>query len=114
MKARSTTTMKAGRPASAPASTSKTSTRPVPREGRPRPSRFFLPGTAERLHRKAGTGYTAGAVLLSARTRMGAIIWLASYPKSGNTWLRAFLHNLLRNPAEGYDINQLDDFTLGE
>jgi sulfotransferase family protein len=45
---------------------------------------------------------------------MGAIIWLASYPKSGNTWLRAFLHNLLRNPEEGYDINKLDDFTLGE
>jgi hypothetical protein len=45
---------------------------------------------------------------------MGAIIWLASYPKSGNTWLRAFLHNLLRNPQEGYDINRLDDFTLGE
>jgi len=45
---------------------------------------------------------------------MGAIVWLASYPKSGNTWLRAFLHNLLRNPQEGYDINKLDDFTLGE
>jgi hypothetical protein len=45
---------------------------------------------------------------------MGAIIWLASYPKSGNTWLRAFLHNLLRNPQEGYDINRLDDFTLSE
>ncbi len=45
---------------------------------------------------------------------MGAIIWLASYPKSGNTWLRAFLHNLLRNPQEGYDINKLDDFTVGE
>lgn len=45
---------------------------------------------------------------------MGAIIWLASYPKSGNTWLRAFLHNLLRNPQEGYDINKLDDFTIGE
>jgi Sulfotransferase domain len=45
---------------------------------------------------------------------MGKIIWLASYPKSGNTWLRAFLHNLLRNPQEGYDINKLDDFTLGE
>ncbi|HXV24461.1 MAG TPA: sulfotransferase domain-containing protein [Alphaproteobacteria bacterium] len=45
---------------------------------------------------------------------MGAIIWLASFPKSGNTWLRAFLHNLLRNPQEGYDINKLDDFTLGE
>ena len=45
---------------------------------------------------------------------MGAIIWLASYPKSGNTWLRAFLHNLLRNPPEAYDINDLGDFTLGE
>ena len=34
-----------------------------------------------------------------ARARhMGKIIWLASYPKSGNTWLRAFLHNFLRNP----------------
>jgi hypothetical protein len=30
---------------------------------------------------------------------MGKIVWLASYPKSGNTWLRAFLHNLFRNPA---------------
>ncbi len=45
---------------------------------------------------------------------MGKIIWLASYPKSGNTWLRAFLHNLLRNPPEGYDINQLTDFTIGD
>ena len=45
---------------------------------------------------------------------MGAIIWLASYPKSGNTWLRAFLHNLLRNPPDAYDINKLGDFTLGE
>jgi hypothetical protein len=45
---------------------------------------------------------------------MGKIIWLASYPKSGNTWLRAFLHNLLRNPQEAYDINKLGDFTLSE
>ena len=22
-------------------------------------------------------------------------IWIASYPKSGNTWVRVFLHNLL-------------------
>jgi hypothetical protein len=43
---------------------------------------------------------------------MGKIVWLASYPRSGNTWLRAFLHNLLRNPAEPYDINRLTDFTL--
>jgi hypothetical protein len=26
---------------------------------------------------------------------MGNIVWLASYPKSGNTWLRAFLANLV-------------------
>jgi hypothetical protein len=45
---------------------------------------------------------------------MGKIVWLASYPKSGNTWLRAFLHNLLRNPQEGYHITKLDDFTLAE
>ena len=45
---------------------------------------------------------------------MGKIVWLASYPKSGNTWLRAFLHNLLRNPNEPYNINQLTDFTLSD
>lgn len=28
---------------------------------------------------------------------MGNICWLASYPKSGNTWLRAFLANLVAN-----------------
>ena len=43
---------------------------------------------------------------------MGKILWLASYPRSGNTWLRAFLHNLLRNSDEPYDINRLQDFTL--
>ena len=30
---------------------------------------------------------------------MAGIIWLASYPKSGNTWLRAFLANLVANRA---------------
>lgn len=45
---------------------------------------------------------------------MGAIIWLASYPKSGNTWMRAFLHNLLLDAREPVDINSLHHFTLGE
>jgi hypothetical protein len=45
---------------------------------------------------------------------MGKIIWLASYPKSGNTWLRAFLHNYLRNPKESYDVNKMSDFSLGD
>ena len=45
---------------------------------------------------------------------MGKIIWLASYPKSGNTWLRAFLHNLLRDPAEPYSLDRMADFTQGD
>ena len=45
---------------------------------------------------------------------MAGIIWLASYPKSGNTWLRAFLHNLLRDPAKPMAINQLTQFTHGD
>ena len=45
---------------------------------------------------------------------MGAIIWLASYPKSGNTWARAFLHNLLVKDDKPVDINALDSFCLGE
>lgn len=45
---------------------------------------------------------------------MGKIIWLASYPKSGNTWMRSFIHNLLRDPQDGYDINKISDFTSSE
>lgn len=37
---------------------------------------------------------------------MGYIIWLASYPKSGNTWLRAFLRNLSET-GKPADINAL-------
>jgi hypothetical protein len=36
------------------------------------------------------------------------IVWLASYPKSGNTWLRAFLTNFRHNASEPADINALD------
>jgi hypothetical protein len=43
---------------------------------------------------------------------VGKILWLASYPRSGNTWLRAFLHNLFRGGAEPHDINRLRDLTL--
>ena len=37
----------------------------------------------------------------------GKIIWLASYPKSGNTWLRIFLSNLMSGKDEPVDINLL-------
>ena len=36
-----------------------------------------------------------------------SIIWLASYPKSGNTWLRAVLTNYLRDDGEPVSINAL-------
>jgi hypothetical protein len=39
---------------------------------------------------------------------MGKIFWLASYPKSGNTWLRILLTNYLRNAEQPADINSLD------
>jgi hypothetical protein len=35
------------------------------------------------------------------------IIWLASYPKSGNTWFRTFLANLLFPSDKPFDINKL-------
>jgi aryl sulfotransferase len=37
----------------------------------------------------------------------GGIIWLASYPKSGNTWFRTFISNLLNEKHEEISINQL-------
>ncbi len=45
---------------------------------------------------------------------MGKIIWLASYPKSGNTWMRAFLHNLLRDPKDGYELDRLGEYSQGD
>jgi len=39
---------------------------------------------------------------------MAKIIWLASYPKSGNTWLRALLTNYIHHGGSPADINQLD------
>lgn len=45
---------------------------------------------------------------------MGNIVWLASYPKSGNTWLRAFLANLVANRSEPVPINDLPRFADDE
>jgi len=35
------------------------------------------------------------------------IIWLASYPKSGNTWLRSFLANYLNKNTSSFDFKML-------
>lgn len=45
---------------------------------------------------------------------MSQILWLASYPKSGNTWLRAFLANYLLDTQTPHDINALPDFAYGD
>lgn len=36
------------------------------------------------------------------------LVWLASYPKSGNTWFRIFLANALVDAAEPRNINELE------
>ena len=41
---------------------------------------------------------------------MGKIIWLASYPRSGNIWLQSFLHNLLRNANHTPNAQELGAF----
>ena len=38
---------------------------------------------------------------------MKGIVWLASYPKSGNTWFRTFLTNFLINGDKPVDINEI-------
>jgi len=45
------------------------------------------------------------------------LVWLASYPKSGNTWTRALLSNLvtvMAGETEALDINSINRFSVGE
>jgi len=43
-----------------------------------------------------------------------SIVWLASYPKSGNTWTRIFLANYLWNADRPVPINQVHRFGMGD
>lgn len=45
---------------------------------------------------------------------MSEIVWLASYPKSGNTWLRAFLANYLSDADRPVDINELPRLSVSD
>lgn len=40
---------------------------------------------------------------------MSKVVWLASYPKSGNTWVRVLLANYLRDGESPVGINTLDE-----
>lgn len=53
----------------------------------------------------------------SARDVTSGLVWLASYPKSGNTWTRAFLANLaaiLSGETEELEVNSINRFSIGE
>ena len=43
---------------------------------------------------------------------MGGLVWLASFPKSGNTWVRHFLHSLLTEGKQ--TINAMNTLTVGD
>ncbi len=43
-----------------------------------------------------------------------SIVWLASYPKSGNTWTRIFLANYLTNADKPVSINEVHRFGMGD
>jgi hypothetical protein len=45
---------------------------------------------------------------------MGNICWLASYPKSGNTWLRVFLANLVADTGQPLALSQLSRYCEDE
>lgn len=57
-------------------------------------------------------------MIVLPKDKSRGIIWIASYPRSGNTWTRAFLHSLftvMRNhAAEAIDINAIEEGGLLE
>jgi hypothetical protein len=67
---------------------------------------------------KRSRGVARGAASMRAFPiaveRMGNIVWLASYPKSGNTWIRAFLANLIANRSDPVPLNDLAHYCEDE
>ena len=45
---------------------------------------------------------------------MPGILWLASYPKSGNTWLRVFLANLILDEPEPLPLKRINEVCSSE
>ena len=45
---------------------------------------------------------------------MGYVLWIASYPKSENSWMPAFIENYLRNLPPEVNINQLFKNSVAE
>ena len=57
-------------------------------------------------------------MIILNKSRPRGIIWLASYPRSGNTWTRAFIHalvNIIRDPDfSDLDINRIEEYSASE
>ncbi len=57
-------------------------------------------------------------MIVVSRLNPRGIIWIASYPRSGNTWTRAFINNLLHiiaNPDHSdIDLNRVEPWTASE
>ncbi|MGI3210385.1 sulfotransferase domain-containing protein [Roseovarius tibetensis] len=47
-------------------------------------------------------------------TDLRRIIWLASFPKSGNTWVRSLLAHYFMPDGKAPDLNNLRNFTTGD
>jgi len=45
---------------------------------------------------------------------MGNILWVASYPKSGNTWMRTFIQNYIENTLKPININSIHEHSTAE
>src|SRR3546814_271274 len=45
---------------------------------------------------------------------MPGILWLASYPKSGNTWMRVFLANLILDEPEPLPLQRINEVCSSE
>lgn len=45
---------------------------------------------------------------------MSGILWLASYPKSGNTWMRVFLANLILDEPEPLPLQRINEVCSSE
>ena len=43
-----------------------------------------------------------------------SLLWIASYPKSGNTWMRAFLANYIFDPEQPVSVNQLSRLGISD
>lgn len=69
------------------------------------------------MEHKAGVQRRSGATApdhLKNPDRLKNIVWLASYPKSGNTWARIFLANYLLGTDRPIPINQVHRIGIGD